>query len=71
VERVEILRGPASSVYGSNALAGVINIMTRSGTDHRGVAAHAGAGGHGERRGGGQMSGPLGDLGTYHAEGPC
>ena len=69
VERVEILRGPASSVYGSNALGGVINIMTRSGTDHRGVAAHAGAGGHGERRGGGRVSGPLGDLGTYHVEG--
>jgi vitamin B12 transporter len=29
VERVEIIRGPASSVYGSRALAGVIHIVTR------------------------------------------
>lgn len=30
VERVEILRGPASVLYGSNAMAGVINVITRS-----------------------------------------
>jgi iron complex outermembrane receptor protein len=29
VERIEILRGPASSLYGSSALAGVISITTR------------------------------------------
>lgn len=28
-ERVEVLRGPASVLYGSNALGGVINIVTR------------------------------------------
>jgi vitamin B12 transporter len=30
IDRVEIIRGPLSSVYGSDALAGVINIITRS-----------------------------------------
>lgn len=30
VERVEVLRGPASVLYGSNAMAGVINIITRN-----------------------------------------
>lgn len=29
VERVEVLRGPASQLYGSNAMAGVVNIVTR------------------------------------------
>lgn len=29
-DRVEVLRGPASMLYGSNAMGGVINIVTRS-----------------------------------------
>lgn len=32
VERIEVLRGPASSLYGSDAMAGVINIITRAGS---------------------------------------
>lgn len=31
VERIELLRGPASAQYGANALGGVINIVTRGG----------------------------------------
>lgn len=30
VDRVEVLRGPASTLYGSNAMAGVINVITRN-----------------------------------------
>jgi vitamin B12 transporter len=31
VERIEIVRGPASALYGSDAMAGVIHVMTRTG----------------------------------------
>lgn len=33
-ERVEVLRGPASTLYGSNAMGGVVNIVTRKMTDN-------------------------------------
>ncbi len=37
IERIEIIRGPASSLYGADALAGVINIITReAGTEWSG-----------------------------------
>lgn len=39
-ERVEVLRGPASVLYGSNAMGGVINIVTRKMTTD-GVKNHA------------------------------
>ena len=36
IERIEILRGPASSLYGSSALGGVVQIFTRSGRGNPG-----------------------------------
>lgn len=33
VERIEVLRGPQSALWGSDALAGVINIVTKDGKD--------------------------------------
>ena len=47
-ERVEVLRGPASVLYGSNAMGGVINIVTRA-THEDGVntMVNIGAGSYG------------------------
>ncbi len=42
-ERVEVLRGPASVLYGSNAMGGVVNIVTRK-MEEDGVRTHVGAG---------------------------
>lgn len=42
-ERVEVLRGPASVLYGSNAMGGVINIVTRK-IQQDGVRTHANVG---------------------------
>lgn len=33
IERIEVVRGPMSSLYGSEALGGVVNIITRRATD--------------------------------------
>jgi iron complex outermembrane receptor protein len=47
-DRVEVLRGPASVLYGSNAMGGVLNIVTRS-MHHDGVrtSINLGAGSYG------------------------
>lgn len=37
IDRVEIVRGPGSSLYGSNAFFGVINIITKRGRDLKGT----------------------------------
>jgi len=34
IERIEVVRGPMSSLYGSDAMGGVINIITRKVADH-------------------------------------
>jgi outer membrane receptor for ferrienterochelin and colicins len=44
IERVEIIRGPGSSLYGANAFLGVINIITKRGRDFKGAEVSAEAG---------------------------
>ncbi|AWH26791.1 TonB-dependent receptor [Stenotrophomonas sp. YAU14D1_LEIMI4_1] len=39
IERIEVVRGPMSSLYGSDAMGGVINIITRKIADHWGGSA--------------------------------
>ena len=46
VERIEVIRGPGSAIYGGFAFSGVINVLTRGGD-----AVAGGVGSHGLRRG--------------------
>jgi len=49
IERVEVLRGPGSSLYGNNAFFAVINVITKQGKDYRG----------------GELAGAWGSFDTY------
>ena len=44
IKQVEVLRGPASSLYGNVALTAVVNIITKSGHDVDGMKASGGIG---------------------------
>ena len=44
IDRVEIIRGPGSSLYGSNAFFGVINIITKRGRNLKGTEVSGEAG---------------------------
>jgi iron complex outermembrane receptor protein len=44
IDRIEVIRGPGSTVWGANAVNGVINVITKSAKDTQGWLASAGAG---------------------------
>ena len=44
VERIEIVRGPQSSIWGSDAVAGVVNIIRKKGVHERHITGRAEAG---------------------------
>lgn len=52
VKQIEVLRGPASSLYGGVALTAVINIITKSGSELDGAKMNIGTGNYGQFRGG-------------------
>jgi iron complex outermembrane receptor protein len=44
IQRVEVLKGPAASIYGFNAFDGVINIITKTPEEAKGITAQVGGG---------------------------
>jgi vitamin B12 transporter len=64
VERVEVLRGPAASLYGGRTMGGVINVITRSGRglEKPETTAFFEAGSYGTFREGVSTLGAAGDL---------
>jgi iron complex outermembrane receptor protein len=56
IARVEVIRGPGSALYGADAFAGVINIITKKAKDIDGTRAGARVGDHSTQSGWGQHS---------------
>ncbi|MGI9259323.1 MAG: TonB-dependent receptor plug domain-containing protein [Gammaproteobacteria bacterium] len=56
IERIEIIRGPQSALWGSDALAGVINLITRRGTEPFAASGYFEAGSFSTTIAGGQLS---------------
>ncbi len=51
IERIEVIRGPGSVLYGSNAMAGVINVITRVPEEKHTVTVTGGGGSFGGKMG--------------------
>jgi iron complex outermembrane receptor protein len=51
IDRVEVVRGPGSALYGNNAFFGVVNVITKRGGDIGGIEAGGGAGTYATYRG--------------------
>lgn len=60
IERIEILRGPASALYGSEAIGGVVQVFTRRGEGPPAVSAEAGVGSYGSAAAAGGVAGATG-----------
>ncbi|MDP3909752.1 MAG: TonB-dependent receptor [Gemmatimonadales bacterium] len=67
VERIEIVRGPASVLYGSDAMTGVIQIFTRAGAARPTIGAEAAAGTYGTRTAAAEIFGGSGRV-AYSAQ---
>lgn len=63
IERIEVLRGAASALYGSDAVGGVIHIFTREPVVKPVYTANIGVGGDGQQQSGLAVRGSVGELG--------
>ena len=65
VDRIEIIRGPGATIWGANAVNGIINVITKSSKDTQGVYVQAGAGTEWDGFGSARYGGTIGDNATY------
>lgn len=67
-ERIEVLRGPASVLYGEGAVGGVVNVVPKRPTRDFRNEATVGIGTDGVRRGAFGSGGPLGEALSYRLD---
>ena len=65
VERVEVLRGPGSSLVGADAVGGVVNLITRRGTGMPQFDGRVALGGYGSREASAGVRGASGANGAF------
>ncbi len=65
IERIEVIRGPGATVWGANAVNGVINIITKSAKDTQGALLSGGVGTNEYGFGTARFGGKAGDKVAY------
>jgi iron complex outermembrane recepter protein len=69
VDRIEVIRGPGATLWGANAVNGVINIITKKSKDTQKTVITAGGGTEERGVGGGRYGGKIGNNTYYRAYG--
>jgi iron complex outermembrane receptor protein len=67
VDRIEVIRGPGATLWGANAVDGVINVITKKAKATQSAVVTAGAGTDERAAGGVRYGGKLGDNTYYRA----
>src|SRR5881392_3383565 len=69
VDRIEVISGPGATLWGANAVNGVINVITRNSRDSQGLLVSGGGGTELQGLGGARYGGVLGAKVHYRAYG--